>query len=255
MHKEQLSYIVQHRDFDSDVSRLADLAAALTTVSGMDNNSSSSTNSGTNSPSTSGSSSRASGHDSNGDESDRGLIESKHELQQILEELNVQRRLELSLFLLKKELELARLQNDIGKKVEEKISASQRRYFLQEQLKSIKKELGMEKDEKSALCDKFRSRFDKVRSSASDEVVTIVDEEIMKLSTLESSSSEFSVTRNYLDWLTSIQWGVEVNHNIIDSSNFDGDINHDSSMGTELKRAQQVLVRKNEKYSALLDHL
>ena len=113
----------------------------------------------------------------------------------------------------------------------------------------------MEKDEKSALCDKFRSRFDKVRSSASDEVVTIVDEEIMKLSTLESSSSEFSVTRNYLDWLTSIQWGVEVNHNIIDSSNFDGDTNHDHSMGTELKRAQQVLVRKNEKCSALLDLL
>ena len=55
------------------------------------------------------------------------------------------------LLLLKKEVELCKLQVDIGKRVEEKISKDQRRYFLQEQLKSIKKELGLEKDDKSAL--------------------------------------------------------------------------------------------------------
>ena len=60
--------------------------------------------------------------------------------------------------MLKKELELARLQSDIGKRVEEKISAQQRKYFLHEQLKSIKKELGMEKDEKAALSEKFKER-------------------------------------------------------------------------------------------------
>ena len=46
------------------------------------------------------------------------------------------------------------LQADIGKRVEEKISKDQRRYFLLEQLKSIKKELGLEKDEKTALVQK-----------------------------------------------------------------------------------------------------
>lgn len=56
--------------------------------------------------------------------------------------------------LLKKEVELCRLQADIGKQVEEKISRDQRRYFLMEQLRSIKKELGLEKDDKSALIQK-----------------------------------------------------------------------------------------------------
>jgi ATP-dependent Lon protease len=45
-------------------------------------------------------------------------------------------------------------QADIGKRVEEKINKDQRRYFLMEQLKSIKKELGLEKDEKTALVQK-----------------------------------------------------------------------------------------------------
>lgn len=47
-----------------------------------------------------------------------------------------------------------------------------------------------------------------MRESASDQVVKVVDEEIAKLSMLDPSGSEFSVTRNYLDWLTSIRWGV-----------------------------------------------
>ena len=63
-------------------------------------------------------------------------------------------RASMVLELLKKELELCKLQADIGKRVEQKISADQRRYFLMEQLRSIKKELGMEKDDKSALVQK-----------------------------------------------------------------------------------------------------
>lgn len=59
------------------------------------------------------------------------------------------------LLLLKKEIELCKLQADIGKRVEEKISKDQRRYLLMEQLKSIKKELGMERDDKSAMVQKW----------------------------------------------------------------------------------------------------
>lgn len=64
-------------------------------------------------------------------------------------------RAHAALLLLKKEVELCKLQADIGKRVEEKISKDQRRYFLQEQLKSIKKELGLEQDDKSALIQKW----------------------------------------------------------------------------------------------------
>jgi Lon-like ATP-dependent protease len=65
------------------------------------------------------------------------------------------------LLLLKKEVELCKLQGEIGKRVEEKISKDQRRYFLMEQLRSIKKELGLEKDDKSALIQRCVPRFAK----------------------------------------------------------------------------------------------
>jgi ATP-dependent Lon protease len=66
-------------------------------------------------------------------------------------------RADIVLLLLKKEVELCKLQGEIGKRVEEKISKDQRRYFLMEQLRSIKKELGLEKDDKSALLQRCAS--------------------------------------------------------------------------------------------------
>jgi Lon-like ATP-dependent protease len=109
--------------------------------------------------------------------------------------------------LLKKEVELGKLQADIGRRVEEKISGDQRRYFLMEQLKSIKKELGMERDDKTALQEKFREKFAPFKDDAPAHAVKTIDEELNKLAGLEPSSSEFNVTRNYLEWLTSIPWG------------------------------------------------
>lgn len=67
-------------------------------------------------------------------------------------------RLKGALMLLKQELVSSKLQQDISKQVEEKMAKNQRQYFLQEQLKSIKKELGLEKDDKEALLQKFRER-------------------------------------------------------------------------------------------------
>ena len=71
-----------------------------------------------------------------------------------LRHIRVACRANAVLLLLKKEIELCKLQADIGKRVEEKISKDQRRYLLMEQLKSIKKELGMERDDKSAMVQK-----------------------------------------------------------------------------------------------------
>lgn len=130
------------------------------------------------------------------------------QLQEILEALSVKERLDATLELLKKEVEIGKLQADIGKKVEEKISGDQRRYFLMEQLKSIKKELGMERDDKTALIEKFEKRFEPKRASVPEETKKVIDEELQKLSGLEPSSSEFNVTRNYLEWLTSLPWGI-----------------------------------------------
>lgn len=65
----------------------------------------------------------------------------------------------LALSLLKKELELSRLQQKIGREVEEKVKQQHRKYILHEQLRVIKKELGLEKDDKDAIEEKFKDRM------------------------------------------------------------------------------------------------
>ncbi|EAT41940.1 AAEL006474-PA [Aedes aegypti] len=134
------------------------------------------------------------------------------ELQDILEEMDIPKRLMLSLSLLKKELELSKLQAKIGREVEEKVKQQHRKYILQEQLKVIKKELGIEKEDKDAIGEKYRERIkDKVVPKA---VADVIEEELNKLNFLESHSSEFNVTRNYLDWLTTLPWGVMSEENL-----------------------------------------
>ncbi|KAF5760142.1 putative endopeptidase La [Helianthus annuus] len=131
----------------------------------------------------------------------------KLQCQQVLEELDVYKRLRLSLELLKKEMEIHKIQESIAKAIEEKISTEQRRYLLNEQFKAIKKELGLETDDKTALTDKFRDRIDPNKEKIPPHVLQVIEEELKKLQLLEASSSEFNVTRNYLDWLTALPWG------------------------------------------------
>jgi Lon-like ATP-dependent protease len=127
------------------------------------------------------------------------------ELQDVLETLNVEDRLQKALVVLKKELMNAQLQSKISKDVESKIQKRQREYWLMEQMKGIRRELGIESDGKDKLVEKFKEKAAKL---AMPEVVKkVFDEEINKLAHLEPAASEFNVTRNYLDWLTQIPWG------------------------------------------------
>nr|CAB3501051.1 unnamed protein product [Digitaria exilis] len=127
--------------------------------------------------------------------------------QEVLEELDVCKRLKLTLELVKKELEISKLQESIAKTIEEKITGEQRRYLLNELLKAIKKELGLETDDKTALSEKFRERIEAKKDKCPPHVLQVIEEELTKIQLLEASSSEFSVTRNYLDWLTVLPWG------------------------------------------------
>ncbi|KAJ6974180.1 hypothetical protein NC653_030303 [Populus alba x Populus x berolinensis] len=131
----------------------------------------------------------------------------KLQCQEVLEELDVYKRLKLTLELVKKEMEISKIQESIAKAIEEKISGEQRRYLLNEQLKAIKKELGLETDDKTALSAKFRERLEPNREKIPEHVLQVIEEELTKLQLLEASSSEFNVTRNYLDWLTALPWG------------------------------------------------
>ncbi|MFP8965338.1 endopeptidase La [Pokkaliibacter sp. CJK22405] len=127
------------------------------------------------------------------------------ELQAILETFPLIRRMEKVLILLRKELEMAKLQSSIRQEVNDKIEDRQREFFLKEQLKVIQRELGLEKDDRSSDVDMFRERASKL--TMPEAVQKRFDDEISKLSVLETGSSEYSVTRNYLDWITSLPWG------------------------------------------------
>jgi ATP-dependent Lon protease len=134
------------------------------------------------------------------------------ELQTILETVPLKPRMEKVLTLVKKELEVARLQSEISDEVNEKVSQHQREFFLREQLKIIQRELGLSKDDKTAEADAFRERMDAL--SPPEPVQKRFDDELQKLSVLETGSPEYGVTRNYLDWLTSVPWGQYSDDNL-----------------------------------------
>lgn len=107
--------------------------------------------------------------------------------------------------LLRKEVEVGKLQKELTGEVNRKIGERQREFFLKEQLKIIQRELGITKDDKSADADEFRARLEgKVVPPAAQKRI---DEELNKLSILETGSPEYAVTRNYLDWATALPWG------------------------------------------------
>ena len=128
------------------------------------------------------------------------------DLQDVLETQPLLRRMEKVLLLLRKEKELAQMQSQISAQVNENIQERQREFFLREQLKVIQQELGLSKDDRTADAEEFSQRLEgKTVPPAAQKKI---DEELKKLSVLETGSPEYAVTRNYLDWATSMPWGV-----------------------------------------------
>jgi len=128
------------------------------------------------------------------------------ELQDILETVSIRARLKKVLGLLKKEIGISEIQVKISKQIEERLSKQQREFFLREQLKEIKKELGITKEGKEAEVDRFTERLKEIKPS--EEAKERINEEIEKIRLIEPASPEFNVSRNYLDWLTILPWGV-----------------------------------------------
>ncbi|MDH5526767.1 MAG: endopeptidase La [Nitrospirota bacterium] len=146
---------------------------------------------------------------------------SRERMQEILSEFDVRVRLEKALVLVKEELELVGLQREIHSRIEEKVNKQQHEFFLKEQLKTIKRELGIAADPRTLEVNRFRDRLETLACPA--DVRGVITAELDKLELIEPASPEFNVGRNYLDWLTSLPWGV-----------------HDDE-ATDLKRARRVL--------------
>lgn len=148
---------------------------------------------------------------------------SGEDLQEVLELASVIDRMKKVMMLLQKEIEIAKLQSKIQKDLNIQMDDNKRKFFLKEQLKAIQKELGLKKDDKTSDVDKFKDKFAKLKPL--EHVTKRFEEEIEKLAILETGSSEYGVTRNYLDWITAFPWGIYSKDNI------------------DIKRAERILDR------------
>jgi len=130
----------------------------------------------------------------------------REQQQEILETFDIKRRLEKVLNLLHREKELMKLQKKIQDNINEKVTKQQREFFLKEQLKAIKKELGMEVDAKSKDYNRFKEALDSFQLTG--EVKEKAYEELEKLGLMDTHSPEYSVTRNYLETICSLPWNT-----------------------------------------------
>jgi len=123
--------------------------------------------------------------------------------QNILETVDPLERLELVNTQLNKEVEVASMQAKIQTMAKEGMDKAQKDFFLREQMKAIRKELGEGQDESEEL-DELRKALDK--AGLPKEVKTEADKQLKRLSSMHPDSSEASVIRTYLDWLTELPW-------------------------------------------------
>lgn len=133
------------------------------------------------------------------------ILNTGREVQQnILETIDVQKRMEEVLIFIKKEQELLKIQKKIQNQINSKIEKSQRDYFLREELKAIKLELGTAVDSKSSEYNRLKEAIEKFKFEG--EVKEQVERELDKFSMMDPNISEYIVTRNYLDTIVSLPW-------------------------------------------------
>eukprot|EP00440_Ansanella_granifera_P048481 gb/GFBE01052525.1/.p1 GENE.gb/GFBE01052525.1/~~gb/GFBE01052525.1/.p1 ORF type:complete len:1025 (+),score=286.21 gb/GFBE01052525.1/:1-3075(+) len=127
------------------------------------------------------------------------------DLQDVLAEQDLPKRVEKVMAIMERDLNFAKLQSHVKSQVEEKVAKEQKTKMLMEQMRQIQKELGIEKDEKQTLTTQFREAME--GKDVPEEVSKVIEAEMAKLNSLEPSSSEFNVCRTYLEWLTCLPWG------------------------------------------------
>ncbi len=142
------------------------------------------------------------------------------EAQKILETFNPLQRLKKVNEFLSKEVQVSTMQAKIQSQAREEMSKTQREYFLREQLKAIKAELG-EIDEKAQEVNELREKIKKAKMPA--EVEKEANKQLNRLEQMHPESAEATIVRTYLDWLVEIPWSVSTEDNL------------------DIKKAKQVL--------------
>ncbi|MBP9682468.1 MAG: endopeptidase La [Bacteriovorax sp.] len=134
------------------------------------------------------------------------------EAQDFLETLVVKKRFAKLLVYLKREKDVADIQKKISDEVNDKVNKYQREYFLREQLKVIRSELGMEEDEKTRDIKRIKDEIEKV--GMPEAVLKTAKEELERLELIPDSSPEYNVARTYLNWLIELPWKKSTNDNV-----------------------------------------
>ncbi len=131
------------------------------------------------------------------------------EKQEILEKLDIKDKIKQTIKIINREIQRLELGDKIQADVQGEISKSQKEYYLREQLRAIKKELG---DEDSSLeLDELKEKIDKIKMS--EEATKVANKEMKRLQKIPTHSPEYTVTRTYLDWLIELPWENESKDN------------------------------------------
>ncbi|MGA7220788.1 MAG: endopeptidase La, partial [Candidatus Sulfotelmatobacter sp.] len=123
--------------------------------------------------------------------------------QDTLETLDIRARLEKINQHLAKELEVQQLRNKIQSEVQDRVQQTQREYYLREQMKAIQKELG-EQDEGARDVDDLKKKIDE--AGMPEEVKKEALKELGRLSRMSPMAADYSLTRNYVEWLAVLPW-------------------------------------------------
>lgn len=131
--------------------------------------------------------------------------------QELLETLEVTKRLEKLLFILKNEIEVLKIEKKIGSKVRSRIDKIQKEYYLREQIKAIQEELG-EEDENKREIDEYESKINKAKLPKEAKEKAMY--ELNRLKSSGNYSAESGVIRAYLDWILALPWNKFTKDNI-----------------------------------------
>jgi ATP-dependent Lon protease len=136
---------------------------------------------------------------------------SPDEKQQILGKIDIKERIKLVLTYLVRQLEVAKVRDAIESQIKDEINKNQKEYYLRQQYKAIKEQLG-EIDGDSGELDELRARIDE--KELPEEVSAVVEKQFARLQQMQPASSEYGVVRTYLDTLLDIPWSETTEDNL-----------------------------------------
>ena len=138
------------------------------------------------------------------------------EKQEIIESIDVKKRLEKLTVFVSRELEVLEMGSKIQDQVQTELGKNQREYFLREQLRAIQKELGVG-DERSMEIDELREKITAAKMSEEAEAEAM--RELDRLAKMQPGAAEYTVSRTYLDWMIALPWSISTEDNLdIDSA-------------------------------------